>query len=96
MIFLRSERGGLPPRSAPRPRQLDPLHDQRELRGLDHDGGQATLAQERWPKTPFLKTLRPHRESVAIPIHNAYTVTSFRKEDEQVAAQRIVAKHVPN
>jgi hypothetical protein len=56
----------------------------------------ATLPQEGRAKAPFLETLGPHRISVAVPIHDAYAVTSFGKEDEQVAAQRVVPEHVTN
>jgi hypothetical protein len=35
--FLRSERGVLPSRSTPSPREVDAFHDQRPLGGLDRD-----------------------------------------------------------
>ena len=94
--FLHGERRGLPARPAPSPRQLDALDDQGQLGGLDGHGRQPAAGRERRAKAPLLEALGPHREAVAVPVHDADAVTPLGEEDEEVAAQRVVPQLVAN
>jgi|SRR6266700_733717 len=82
--------GGSPwlPSSPPtRAREIDALHDQRQLRCLDGHRSEATVGGKRRAKTPDLQTLRPHRKSVAVPVNDADAIAALREEDEQMAVQ---------
>src|SRR5580658_10497413 len=74
--------------------QIDALDDQSELRGLDRARRQLAVGRERRAEAPSLESLGPHRESVPIPVHDAYAVGALREEDKEVAAQRSVPEHV--
>jgi hypothetical protein len=52
------------------------------------------LAESGQEVGPIWRALRPHRESVPIPVHDSHAVAPLREEHEQVSVQRIVSEHV--
>src|SRR5665213_515834 len=84
----------LPSSPPPCAREVDALDDQRQLRRLDGQRSHAAVGRKRWSETPALQPLRPHRESVSIPIHDADPIAALGEEDEQVPAQGILPEHV--
>jgi len=86
----------LPSRAAPRVRQVDSLDDQRQLGRFDRVRHRLPIVAKRWAESPPPEALRPHRDSVPIPVHNAYPVAALREEDEQVPTKRVLLEHVPH
>src|ERR1700744_2262212 len=84
----------LPTRAPSLASKINPLDDQGELGGLHVTDGELAIGGKRGAKTAGFEPFRPHRQTIAVPIHNAHTVAPFGKEDEQVAAQWVVAQHV--
>ena len=93
--FLPDERRRrLPARTSSRASELDALDDQGELRGFDHDRRQSAVGGEGGVEPSLFESLGPHRKAVTIPVHDPDSVTSFRKEDEEVPAQWVLPEHV--
>src|SRR5690606_7985772 len=43
-----------------------------------------------------LQTLRPHRDPVAVPVHDANTVSSTSEEDEEMTVEDVLAQYISN
>jgi len=86
----------LPARAPPGTGQVDALDDQGQLGRLDRLRRESAVGRERRAEAAFLEPLGPHREAVAIPVHDPDAITALGKEDEEVTAERVVAEHVPN
>src|ERR1700742_3085179 len=76
-----SRLGGLPTRAATCSCEIDPFQDQRELGRLDRARRETPIGGERRVERPSLEALRPHREAVAIPVHDTHAVAALREED---------------
>src|SRR5690606_30489225 len=67
--------------------QVNTLEDQTELCGFERFHHRAVRSGN--SVAPLLETLRPHRNPVSIPIHDAHAVHASREEDEEVTAEDI-------
>src|SRR6266852_5349060 len=84
----------LPTRAPSRASKINALDDQGELGGLHVADGKPAIGGKSGTKTASFEPFRPHREAVAIPVHDAHAVATFGKENEQVAAQWVELQHV--